>query len=153
MNITRQELEAAGFHLAGRVSPDPAPLRCLNPRDARERWEGLFRVEISSNVEGHSVYIMVVNGEFKKAGHTGKGGSGFRARMRGSFNCLRPVIAAGPPYAGDPFKRHASVSMVEGEEVELWVKAQPTLGAMMAEEQELNERYRGQWTKEGHLVG
>lgn len=149
MYITNDELKARGFVHGGTVHPDRTPLRCVNPGSKRERWEGLFVVENWWNVDGFAVYLMVVNGEVKKAGQTGKGNSNFKTRMESSFNCLRPVIAAGPPYQGDPFKRYASVAMVEGRKVELWVKKESTLESMVAEEAELNEHYRGEWTKEG----
>jgi len=113
------------------VRPDPMPLRCLNPGAGRVRLVGLFIVENTWDVEGYAVYIMVVIGEFKKAGHTGKGAASFKNRMNSSLNCLRTVISGRGP-ANDPFKRHAT-----------------DLGTMLEEEDSLNNHYRGEWTKEG----
>jgi hypothetical protein len=149
MNISSDELKANGFQRGGTVCPDPTPLRCLNPGSQREKWEGLFRVENMWDVQGYVVYIMVVNHEFKKAGHTGKGGARFKTRMEGSFNCLRPVIAGGPPYLGDPFKQHAPATILAQQDVELWAKPFPSLALMMAKESELNDKYEGELTKEG----
>jgi hypothetical protein len=101
------------------------------------------------DVQGYVVYIMVVNHEFKKAGHTGKGGTRFKIRMEGSFNCLRPVIAGRRPYLGDPFKHHAPATILAQQEVESWAKPFPSLALMMAKESELNNKYEGEWTKEG----
>lgn len=91
-----------------------------------------------------------MNHEVKKAGKTGDG-EDFQQRMNGSYNCIRKVIVGGPPYLGDPFKRNAPLTFLEleGQELELWAKPQPTHETARAEEDELNEYYRGEWAKEG----
>jgi len=59
------------------------------------------------------------------------------------------VIAGGPPYRGDPFKRYAPVTILAKQEIELWAKEQLTCERMLAEEEKLNGHYQGEWTKEG----
>lgn len=142
-----------GYQRGGTVRPDPRPLRCVNPGAQREKWEGLFWVDIARDIPGFALYVMVVDGQFKKAGHTGKGNAGtrFKIRMESSFSCLRPVIAAGPPYQGDfPWKHRVPLTVLAGKEVELWVKAAT---ADATEASELNRRYRGEWTREGWTNG
>ena len=151
MTITEAELRAMGYRRGGTVRPDPRPLRCLNPGDSRERWEGLFRVDITRDIPGFALYVIVAAGQFMKAGHTGKGGTRFKIRMESSFNCVRPVIAAGPPYRGDfPWKHRVPLALLAGQEVELWVKEATADGT---EASELNHRYRGEWTREGWADG
>jgi hypothetical protein len=151
MDITEADLRALGYERGGTVRPDPRPLRCKNPGAAREQWEGLFRVDITRDLSGFALYVIVADGEFKKAGHTGKGGTRFKIRMESSFNCVRPVIAAGPPYQGDfPWKHRVPLALLAGQEVELWVK-EATADA--TEAAELNRRYRGEWTREGWTDG
>lgn len=132
-----------GFRHGGKVRPDPIPLHCLG-----RRWYGLFCVDVTWPVEGWVTYIHVVNADFKKAGKSGDGAN-FDERMNGSYNCLRKVIGDGPPYLGDPWKRWAPFTLLEGQEVELWAKEQPTHQAAKDEEDILNEFYRGEWSKEG----
>jgi hypothetical protein len=151
--INQEQLEALGFVLGGTVRPDPRPLRCSNQGCRSERWEGLFQTDISLNVPGFAVYLMIVAGEVKKAGHAGKGIAGFKSRVRGEFNCLRKVIASGPPYQGDfPWKHLVPFALLAGVEVELWVKRHDQLQPMLAEEKALNEYYRGEWAAEGWTV-
>ena len=69
--------------------------------------------------------------------------------MRGTYNCIRKVIYGGEPYAGDPFKRCGPYTILAGQQMDLWVKPQPTHGAAKFEEDTLNEFYRGEWSKEG----
>jgi len=110
-----------------------------------------FLVE-PQEVPGLAVYIMRVNGEYMKGGHTGKKASSFAARMKSEFGCLRPVIAAGPPYhgTGDPWQRLVPLMLVvPGAIVELWVKSYTDLQTMRDDEEELNDFYRGLWTREG----
>jgi hypothetical protein len=142
MNISREELEAAGFRRAGTVFPDAGTI---------------LRVQIDWPVTGFVVYIMVVNHEFKKAGTTGRKGSTFEARMRSTFSALRQVISGplpGRPPAGwrsrrlDPFKQHAPAAILAGLKVELWAQ-EFTINTFEVKETELNNRYRGEWTKEG----
>ena len=129
-----------GFQHGGKVRPDTIPLHCLG-----RRWYGLFCVDVTWPVEGWVTYIHVVNAEFKKAGKAGN----FDERMNGSYDCLRKVIGDGPPYLGDPWKRRAPFTLLDGQEVELWAKEQPTHAAAKDEEDILNEFYRGEWSKEG----
>jgi hypothetical protein len=149
MDISNDELRAMGFKRGGTVRPDPAPLRCVNPGSRRQLWKGLYRVENTWDVEGYVVFIMVVDQEFKKAGYSGTGASGFKIRMESCFNCLRPVIAGGPPYRGDPFTQYAPAALLAHREVELWAKPHETEQSMLEEVRQLNRRYRGEWTREG----
>jgi hypothetical protein len=150
VNISLEELAARGFVRGGGVYPDPTPLRCLNPGALRERWEGLFRTEITLDVQGYAVYLMVVDCEVKKAGHAGKGKAGFKRRLPGEFSCLRKVIAAGPPYSGDfPWKHRVPLAMLAGTVVELWVKKYDDTQSMRNEEDALNEYYLGEWAAQG----
>jgi hypothetical protein len=57
MNISTEELQAAGFRRAGTVFPDAIKV---------------VRAQIDWPVTGFVIYIMVVNHEFKKAGTTGR---------------------------------------------------------------------------------
>ena len=66
----------------------------------------------AEEVHGLVVYVMRVNGEYMKGGHTGKKASSFVARMNSEFGCLRPVIAAGPPYKGDPWKQFVPLTLI-----------------------------------------
>lgn len=146
-NITREELRARGFVWGGTVSPDPTPLQCVNPGAQRERWEGIFRVDTTWTGQGLAVYLMVVDGEVKKAGQTGNGGASFSGRMKQSFSCIRPAISeikAGRlvrvneglcyasrgvpkqplvPFDEDfPWKHRVPQAMLDRQSVELWVK-------------------------------
>jgi hypothetical protein len=150
VNISPEELVAKGFLRGGTVYPDRTPLRCLNPGALREKWEGLFRTEITRDVQGYAVYLMVVDREVKKSGHAGKGKAGFKRRLPSEFSCLRKVIAGGLPYRGDfPWKHRVPVAMLAGTVVELWVKKHEDVQLMQNEEDELNEYYRGEWAKQG----
>ena len=143
MDITAEELDRAGFRRAGSVWPDPAKA---------------VRVQIDWEVHGFVVYMMVVNGEVKKVGTTGRNGSSFKMRMFSTFAALRQVITGpvqGRPPARwrsrslDPFKTHAPAMFAAGLTVELWVSECPSLDLMMAKETELNNKYAPEWTKEG----
>jgi len=150
MNISIEELQAKKYQRGGTVVyPPGTPLRCLNPGAGRERREGLFRVEITWPGKGWATYIHIVNHEFKKAGSTGTGNASFKTRMEQSYGCLRLVIAGGPPYRGDPWKRYAPATILAQQEIELWVKPQPSIEDMFAEEDALNRHYMGEWSKEG----
>jgi hypothetical protein len=135
MNISKEELEAAGFRRAGTVYPDPAKV---------------VRVQIDWDVQGFVVYIMVVNNEVKKVGSTGRKHSAFKGRMHSTFSALRTVMQAGPPYLGDPFKQHAPATILSNQEIELWAQ-EFTADTFQAKETELNNKYQPEWTKEGVL--
>lgn len=79
-NITREVLRSEGFERGGVASFDPAAGR----HRACVTWKG----------QGFAVYLMVMDGEVKKAGQTGKGGATFQKRMDQSFSCLLPTIDA-----------------------------------------------------------
>ena len=97
-------------------------------------------------VPGLVIYIMRVKGEYMKGGQA----SSFVERMDGEFGCLRPVIAAGPPYIGDPWKRYVPFTLLEtGAIVELWAKSYTDPQEMGEDETQLNDFYRGRWTREG----
>jgi hypothetical protein len=134
MKITREELDVKGFRRMGTVYADPATV---------------LRVQIDRDVQGFVVYIMVVEGEVMKAGKTE---TKFSTRMHGSFNSLKNKMgkhADHPRYQEKTFKEHAQATIREQKEVELWAKALPSFESMMAEESELNNSYKGLWTKEG----
>jgi hypothetical protein len=133
-----------GLSLGGTVSSDPTPLH-FNGANGY----GLFRVNITRPIDGWVAYVHVADGEIKKAGMTRT----FDRRMGGSYNCLRKVIAAGPPYLGDPWKRNAPTTILAGQTVELWAKAEPSYQAAGDTEDILNEFYRGEWSKEGWKSG
>lgn len=133
-----------GRTLGGVVSSDPTPLHFRGANGY-----GLFRVDVTRTIEGSVSYLHVVNREVKKAGITGH----FDQRMGGSYNCLRKVIAAGPPYLGDPWKRHAPTTILAGHRVELWAREEPSRPAAKYAEDLLNEFYRGEWSKEGWKRG
>jgi len=130
--------------LRGTVSSDPTPLHFKGARGY-----GLFRVEITHPIAGWVAYVHLVNGEVKKAGMTGT----FDNRMGGSYNCIRKVIAKGPPYLGDPWKRNGPTTILAGKTVELWAKAEASHQAAKDTEDILNEFYRGEWSKEGWKSG
>ena len=133
--ITADELRADGYQLAGRVGPDAVET---------------IRVSVVwRDDRGHVVYIMVVNGEFKKAGHTE---TPLSTRMRGSFNSLKHKMtdrADHPRYQEKTFKEHARATIRAGDEIELWAQSFESSEAMAREEDELNTHYCGEWTKEG----
>jgi hypothetical protein len=108
MTITPDELAQAGFRRAGVVRQDAAHV---------------VRVTMFGAFSGFVVYLMVVNGEVKKAGTTGRKNSTLlEGRMRSTFSALRQVIRRGPPYSGDPFKTLAPVTVLAGKEVEIWAR-------------------------------
>ena len=99
-------------------------------------------------VPGLVNYIMRVNGEVMKCGET----DDFSTRMKSEFDCLRPVIAKGEPYVGngDPFQRNAPHTLVvTGTVVELWTKTYKDALERHEDETDLNDFYRGLWTREG----
>ena len=100
-------------------------------------------------VHGLVIYIMRVGSEYMKGGHTGKKSSSFVARMKSEFGCLVPVIAAGPPYLGDPWKRFVPLTLAVPGVIEFWVRPYTDPEQMLEDEQELNDFYRGLWTREG----
>jgi len=134
MNVSREELKALGFRPAGTVYPNASTV---------------VRVEVNWDHEGCAVYAMRVGEELKKFGTTGRKNSCFKARMRSTFSALRRTIQGGAPYSGDPFKRFAPAAVLAKQEVELWLKPS-TPEAFEVEESVLNNRYRPEWTKEGH---
>jgi hypothetical protein len=69
--------------------------------------------------------------------------------MGSTFSALRQTIRGGAPYTGDPFKRFAPATILAKQQVELWLKPS-TAEQFEVEECLLNERYRPEWTKEGH---
>lgn len=145
MKISKEELFAAGFKHAGTVVPDPVSILRIN-----------WHPDVPS---GNVVYLMIVKGEVKKAGKAeDTRASTFKARMHGEFGAVRQVIAG--PIPGrplpqwrlrplDPFKKYAPRAILEGHEIEWWAKSLPTRQSMLDEEIGLNEKYRGEWTKEG----
>jgi hypothetical protein len=146
MEISNSELESDGFRRAGTVSADPTKI---------------LRVQIDWDVQGFVVYLMVVNGEIKKAGTTGSGRSSFKSRMISECQTVRQVIAgapAGRPPAKwrlrplDPFKQHAPNAILANHQVELWAREFPTFRAMFDKETLLNNAHQPQWTKEGRLA-
>ncbi len=145
MKISKEELLAAGFSHSGTVVPDP---------------NNILRIDWNPNIpSGNVVYLMIVNDEVKKAGKAeDTKASTFKARMHGEFGASRQVIAGpipGRPLPGwrlrplDSFKKHAPTATLNGHHVELHAKALPTRQSMLDEETRLNEKYRGEWTKEG----
>lgn len=134
MEISPEELEADGFRRAGTVFPDA---------------DRKVRVEVDWDVTGFVVYIMVVDGDFKKAGTTGRRASRFKGRMHSTFSALRQVMMSDPPYLGDPFKQRAPFTIIANREVELWARQYPSFESMIAKETELNNKYQPEWTKEG----
>lgn len=137
MNVSSEELRAAGFRRAGTVFPDATRV---------------VRVQVDWAASGFVVYLMVVNHEVKKAGTTGRKNSTFEGRMHSTFSALRRVIIDGPPYLGDPFKQYAPAAILAGQEVELWAQ-ELTVDTFEAKETELNSTYRGEWAKEGWTKG
>jgi hypothetical protein len=138
MRISSEELLADGFWRGGTVYPDAA--RTL-------------RVEIDRDVQGFVVYVMVVNGEFMKAGITT---TPFSTRMKSTFNSLKNKMgerADHPRYQEKTFKEHAPATIRAGHEIELWAQAFPSFESMMEKENELNRKYQGLWTKEAHPPG
>lgn len=132
--ISDETLRVNGFSPAGTVHAVSPHHFLVDPQEVR----------------GFVIYIMRVAGEYMKGGHTGKKASSFVARMNSEFGCLRPVIAGGPPYTGDPWKRFVPLTLlVAGSTVELWAKPYADLQTMLDDETELNDLYRGLWTKEG----
>ena len=134
MVITSEELEAAGFRRGGTVFPDAA---------------NILRVAIDRDFSGFVVYMMVVNGEVMKAGKTE---TGFRTRMVSSFNSLKNKMgdkADHPRYQEQTFKENAQATIRAGQQVELWARTFDSRELMLVKEQELNDKYRGLWTKEG----
>jgi hypothetical protein len=116
---------------------------------------GTVRVESATHfsvntteVSGLVNYIMRVDAEVMKCGKT----DGFANRMAGAFNCLRPVIAQGEPYVGnsDPWQRNAPHTLVSrGTVVELWTKSYDNAQERHEDEVDLNDFYRGLWTRHG----
>jgi len=135
MNISSEELYADGFWRAGTVYPDPATT---------------LRVQIDRDVHGFVVYIMVADHEYMKGGHTT---TPLSTRMRGSFNALKNKMgdrADHPRYQEKTFKEHAQATILAKQEIELWAQQFPSFELMVAKEEELNNKYQGMWTKEGH---
>ena len=108
-------------------------------------------------VLGFVVYIMRVNGEFMKGGKARgtSAGSRYKARVTSEFNCLKtpgrcPLMGTGTWAGGDPWHRHAVPALrTQGTVVELFAKSYATAKEMEEDETELNNFYRGLWTKEG----
>lgn len=108
-------------------------------------------------VSGFVVYIMRVKDEFMKGGKAQgtTNGSRYKARVSSEFTCLQvggrcTVMAAGTWAAGDPWHRHAVPALrTPGTVVELFTKTYATQAEMEEDERELNDFYRGLWTKEG----
>lgn len=135
--ISDESLQANKFTRSGTV-------RNISPTD--------FVLEhFDYTIQGWIVYIMRVNGEFMKGG-IGKG----MQRCRDEFNCLRPwkkCCPAGPPYGGDPWHLHALPAVrTKDVVVELFAKSYATEQEQREDESELNDFYRGLWTKEGKLT-
>lgn len=106
-----------------------------------------FTIE-PDEVPGLVNYIMRVNGEVMKCGEA----NDFSTRMDGEFSCLRPAIAQGEPYVGngDPWQRNAPHTLaVTGTVVELWTKTYQDARERHEDETDLNDFYRGLWTREG----
>lgn len=134
MKISVDELRSMGFQRAGSVYPDPMTT---------------LRVQIDQNATGFLVYLMIVEGEVKKAGKTG---GSLSTRMHSTFNALKKKMtthADHPRYQEQTFKERAQATIRAGQLVEIWVKVFPTEGEMLAAESALNNNYRGEWTKEG----
>ncbi len=114
-----------------------------------------FVQEFDDNVRGFVVYIMRVKGEFMKGGkaHGKTPGALYAKRVADEFNCLRPwkkCCPAGPPYSGDPWHLHALPAVrTTGVVVELFAKTHDTEEKMLENETELNDFYRGLWTRQG----
>ena len=99
-------------------------------------------------VPGRVNYIMRIDGEVMKCGETDH----FSTRMNSTFDCLRAVIAKGEPYVGngDPGQRNAPHALVvTGTVVELWTKTYKDALERHEDETDLNDFYRGLWTREG----
>jgi hypothetical protein len=151
MRLTNEDRSA--FVRAGSVEWDSSA------RDFRWSWE----VDIPSD---YVVYLMVVDDDVKKGGKAeDTKSSTFKKRIEGEFGSVRQVISG--PIPGrqlarwrlkppDPFKKHAPPVLLAGNTVELFAKAMPTGPTpeqarknMRDEEDRLNIKYRGEWTKEG----
>src|SRR6185295_5974719 len=126
MKISPEELEADGFRRAGKVIPDPVTH---------------LRVDVTWPGTGWTVYLMVVDGELKKAGTTGRQASTLAQRMANSFACIRQILEGRPqgvPVAGwwsrpfDPFKTHVPEVIRAGKTIELWAQCFPSFEAMNA---------------------
>lgn len=151
MKLTHEDRSA--FRRAGSVEWD------FSARDLRWSWE----TDIPS---GYVVYLMVVDDDVKKGGKAeDTKSSTFKKRMEGEFGSVRQVISGpipGRPLARwrlklpDPFKKHAPPVLLAGKTVVLFAKAMPSEPTpeqsrknMRDEEDRLNIKYRGEWTKEG----
>jgi hypothetical protein len=151
MRLTNEDRSA--FRRAGSVEWDSSA------RDFRWSWE-------TDIPFGYVVYLMVVEDDVKKGGKAeDTRSSTFKKRMEGEFGSVRQVISGpipGRPLARwrlkplDPFKKHAPPVLLAGNAVVLFAKAMPTEPTpeqarkkMREEEDRLNIKYRGEWTKEG----
>jgi hypothetical protein len=134
MNISSEDLCADGFWRAGTVVYPP---------------DMVLRVDIDRDVHGFVVYLMVVNHEVMKAGHTT---TPLSTRMRSTFNSLKNKMgdrADHPRYQEKTFKTQAQATVLAKREVELWAQEYPSRQAMIDKEEALNGHYQGLWTKEG----
>lgn len=138
--------EQKSFQLSGSVSWDSIAEALV------WKWE-------PSVPSGYVVYLMLVDGDVKKGGIAKDTmASTFKRRMQSEFAVARQVIV-GPVHGKplprwrakplDPFKTHAPPALLAGHIIELWAKAYPTQQLMESEEARLNNKYRGEWTKEG----
>jgi hypothetical protein len=151
MRLTKEDRST--FRHAGSVEWDS--------RAKALRW--LWKNDLPS---GYVVYLMVVDDDVKKGGKAeDTKSSTFKKRMEGEFGAVRQVISGplpGRPAARwrsrtlDPFKKHAPPALLAGAIVELFAKAIPIAATseqarknMLDEEDRLNTKYRGEWTKEG----
>jgi len=133
-NTSSEELCADGFWRAGTVVYPPGML---------------LRVDINRDVHGFVVYLMVVNHEVMKAGHTT---TPLSTRMRSTFNALKNTMgdrADHSRYQEKTFKAEAQATVRAKREVELWAQEYPSRKAMIDKEETLNAHYQGLWTKEG----
>ncbi len=107
-----------------------------------------------TDVPGFVVYLMRVHGEVVKCGKA-KGttrGSTYKVRVSSEFNCIRAVgsctvMAAGTwATACDNWHRHGVPAMrTPGTVVEVYTRVCATEAAMLEDETELNDFYRGRW--------
>ena len=138
--------DAAAFVHAGTVKWDPV--------GAKPVWNWKPTIP-----KGFVVYLMVVDREVRKGGkaeETPK--STFKRRVQDEFKAAAQVIRG--PVLGrplpqwrskrlDPFKQHAPPVLLAGHEVDVYARPLQTREEMKNEEDRLNEKYRGDWTRQG----
>lgn len=124
------------------------------PHSARPQWS--WKPEVPA---GYVVYLMVVDSEVRKGGKAEETRtSTFKRRVEDEFRTvgqvIRGPIPGRPPAAWrtkklDPFKTNAPPVLLGGRRINVYAKPCESRAAMKHEEDRLNDKYRGDWTKEG----